>query len=267
MLQRYQIVADDAGEPTGLFAAGIDGQVEATATRTNEDGTALGAANDNAIELGIGRDPVVTGLDTGETLVSWIDEKGNVKAQLFPPNGVWVPSDLAVNGLSADNYNEATTGIGLSAASENENAVAGTVIGTLTANDIDVGHRASFELTDTAGGAFALIGNQIVVANPALLDYESSQSKTIKVLAIDAGGLSVEKQIDISIKNLTNTADYVFSGGNANANSLNGTTGNDVIASLGGDDTLDGNNGNDILDGGAGKDNMTGGAGDDVPIA
>jgi hypothetical protein len=115
-----------------------------------------------------------------------------------------------VNGLSADNYNEATTGIGLSAASVNENAVAGTVIGTLTANDIDVGHRASFELTDTAGGAFALISNQIVVANPALLDYESSQSKTIKVLAIDAGGLSVEKQIDISIKNLSNTAGYVF---------------------------------------------------------
>jgi Ca2+-binding RTX toxin-like protein len=39
--------------------------------------------------------------------------------------------------------------------------------------------------------------------------------------------------------------------GNANANSLNGTIGNDVIASLGGDDTLNGNNGNDILDGGA----------------
>jgi hypothetical protein len=112
MLQRYRIVADDAGEPTGLFAASIDGQVEATATRTNEDSTALGAANDNAIELGMGRDPVVTGLDTGETLVSWIDEKGNVKAQLFPPNGVWVPSDLAVNGLSADNYNERQPALG-----------------------------------------------------------------------------------------------------------------------------------------------------------
>jgi hypothetical protein len=33
----------------------------------------------------MGRDPVVTGLVTGETLVSWIDEKGNVKAQLFSP--------------------------------------------------------------------------------------------------------------------------------------------------------------------------------------
>jgi hypothetical protein len=38
-------------------------------------------------------------------LVSWIDEKGNVKAQLFPPNGVWVASDGVVNvnvALKAD---------------------------------------------------------------------------------------------------------------------------------------------------------------------
>jgi hypothetical protein len=104
MLQRYQIVTDAAGEPAALVAAGIDGQVEATATRTDEDRVALGVADDNARSLGEGRDPVVTGLHTGETLVAWIDENGNVKAQLFPPNSVWLPSDLAVNGFNQSDY-------------------------------------------------------------------------------------------------------------------------------------------------------------------
>jgi hypothetical protein len=104
MLQRYQIVTDDAGEPAALVAAGIDGQVEASATRTHEDRAVLGVVDDNATSLGAGRDPIVTGLHTGETLVAWIDQNGNVKAQLFPPNGVWLPSDLAVNGLNESDY-------------------------------------------------------------------------------------------------------------------------------------------------------------------
>jgi hypothetical protein len=102
MLQRHQIVTDAAGEPAGLVAAGIDGQVDATATHA--PGDVLGDSNDNAVQLGEGRDPVVTGLHTGETLVAWIDRAGNVKAQLYPPNGVWVQSDLTVNGLQQTDY-------------------------------------------------------------------------------------------------------------------------------------------------------------------
>jgi Ca2+-binding RTX toxin-like protein len=184
-------------------------------------------------------------------------------------------SDPALRGPAVDtdftleigNINEAPTSVTLSVGSVNENMTVGTVVSTLSGLDPDFGDKAGFELTNTAGGAFALIGNQIVVANPALLDYETSPTKTIKVLAVDAGGLSVEKSIDISVKNLTSiadNADNVVGGGTANANRLNGTTGSDIIAGLGGDDTLNGNSGNDILDGGAGKDNMTGGAGDDT---
>jgi len=165
--------------------------------------------------------------------------------------------------LQIGNINEAPTGIALSATSVGENAIAGTVIGTLSALDPDFGDKAGFELTNNAGGAFALIGNQIVVANPALLDFEASTTKTISVLATDAGGLQLQKDVAVSLSNLIGTSDNVIVGGTANANTLNGTTGNDFIAGLGGDDTLNGNAGNDILDGGAGKDNMTGGAGDD----
>ena len=54
--------------------------------------------------------------------------------------------------------------------------------------------------------------------------------------------------------------------GNALANILNGTAGDDVLRGLGGNDTLNGNAGNDLLDGGVGADRMTGGLGDDTYI-
>src|SRR5690606_37110246 len=52
--------------------------------------------------------------------------------------------------------------------------------------------------------------------------------------------------------------------GNGNANTLNGTAGDDIAAGNGGNDTLNGNGGADMLAGGAGNDTVNGGAGDDL---
>ncbi|HSI44705.1 MAG TPA: type I secretion C-terminal target domain-containing protein, partial [Methylophilus sp.] len=49
-------------------------------------------------------------------------------------------------------------------------------------------------------------------------------------------------------------------------NTVNGTSGNDIIYGFGGDDILNGNAGNDILRGGAGKDTLNGGDGNDILI-
>lgn len=52
--------------------------------------------------------------------------------------------------------------------------------------------------------------------------------------------------------------------GNALANRITGTTGNNYERGLAGNDNLDAGQGNDTLDGGTGIDTMTGGAGDDT---
>lgn len=49
--------------------------------------------------------------------------------------------------------------------------------------------------------------------------------------------------------------------GDANGNTLTGTTGNDLMSGLGGDDTISGLAGNDTIYGGDGNDTITGGAG------
>ena len=132
------------------------------------------------------------------------------------------------------NVNEAPTGVSLSSASIPENSIVGAVVGTLAAIDLDSGDVAGFELVNNTNGAFTLIGDQIVVTNPALLDFEAGATRTISVLATDSGGLTVQQDIAINLGNLTGTADNIISGGNNNANTLNGGTGNDFIAGLGG---------------------------------
>jgi RTX calcium-binding nonapeptide repeat (4 copies) len=88
MLQRYEIITDDLGTAVDMLAAGSDGQAEGHDLRTDADRAALeaaGALNDDPIVLAArGRDPQVTGLHTGETVVTWIDDSGHVQAQLFP---------------------------------------------------------------------------------------------------------------------------------------------------------------------------------------
>ena len=52
--------------------------------------------------------------------------------------------------------------------------------------------------------------------------------------------------------------------GDSSGNTINGTTGNDLLLGEDGNDILDGKSGNDLLVGGLGSDTMTGGGGDDT---
>ncbi len=59
-----------------------------------------------------------------------------------------------------------------------------------------------------------------------------------------------------------NDGDDLLCGGNSN-DTISGGNGNDIIDGENGDDTISGNDGNDILRGGSGNDTLTGGAGAD----
>ena len=68
----------------------------------------------------------------------------------------------------------------LSATTVDENAPNDTFIGMVSGNDPD-GGPLTYALLDDAGGRFVLRGNQLVVGNSALLDYETAQSHRIKL--------------------------------------------------------------------------------------
>lgn len=101
--------------------------------------------------------------------------------------------------------NDAPENIALSANSVAEGAANGTVIGTLSATDIE-GDEVTFSVIDPVG-VFSVNGsNQLVVADGESLDYETQDSITITVQAIDANGASSTQEVTILLTNVNDNA-------------------------------------------------------------
>jgi Ca2+-binding RTX toxin-like protein len=186
-------------------------------------------------------------------------------------------ADTSVAGASAvstnvsvaiANVHEAPTSIALSKTSVQEFRANGTVVATLLATDPDTGDSFAYALTNSAGGRFAIVGDQLRVANGLLLDREQSPSHTIGVRVTDSGGNSFNKSFTIAVsdvnpENITgNSLANTLKGGSA-ADTFNGGAGNDKLYGQSGNDTLIGGTGDDTLTGGTGRDVMTGSSGAD----
>jgi VCBS repeat-containing protein len=102
--------------------------------------------------------------------------------------------------IATTNVNEAPTAVLLSNSSVAENSPANTVVGALSAVDPDVGDSASFSLTDSAGGLFAISNGNLVTTTP--LDYEQAASHTVTVRATDSGGLTYDATLTIATTNV-----------------------------------------------------------------
>jgi hypothetical protein len=103
--------------------------------------------------------------------------------------------------------NSPPTNLSLSSAAVNENAVAGTLIGTLASTDPNVGNTFTYTLVSGAGSTdnvhFRIVGNQLQTNVP--LDHEAQSSRTVRVRTTDNGGLWFEKAFTISVQNRNET--------------------------------------------------------------
>ena len=149
-----------------------------------------------------------------------------------------------------------------------ENEKDGTVVGTLIGFD-DQDAPVSFRMTDSAGGVFKLVGNQIVVANGAKIDFEQSEWLHVTVEARDPEGAARELDFSFLVRNvvrenMTGSARNDSFVGGKSADKLSGGNGNDKLSGAGGNDKLYGDAGNDIISGGLGKDFLSGGKGKDT---
>ena len=113
-------------------------------------------------------------------------------------------TDTATVTLTVLGQNDAPTALSLDTASIAENSAADTVVGTLSATDVDSGDSFTFSLLDDAGGRFKLsqTGAQLLVDNGNLLDFETNTSHTVTVQVTDSGGLSFTQDVDISINDV-----------------------------------------------------------------
>ncbi len=109
--------------------------------------------------------------------------------------------------IEVTDLNEAPNDIELSSNTIAENAAPGTVIGTLTATDLDFGDTTSIILVagpgDTDNGLFLVVGNQLTL--DGTLDYETATSHSIRLIATDAAGLSYEEVFTINVTDVDET--------------------------------------------------------------
>jgi gliding motility-associated-like protein len=98
-------------------------------------------------------------------------------------------------------YNTAPTNILLSTNVVTENATLGTTVGTLSATDVDAGDTHTYTLVSGTGStdnaSFTIFGSTLRTA--AVFDFETKSSYSVRVRVTDAGGLTFEKVLIISV--------------------------------------------------------------------
>jgi Ca2+-binding RTX toxin-like protein len=166
-----------------------------------------------------------------------------------------------------------------------ENTRPGTVVGSILATSDDP--QDTFTFTVTGGGppGFELVGNKVVVAAGAILDFETWPDYAIAftvtndrtgeslfsaayIRLIDQKGITIRETTDEDkfvrgFFNATSPSEKRTLHGTNENDHLAGGSGNDHIFGLGGYDVLFGGQGNDVLVGGPGWDRMRGGPGAD----
>jgi hypothetical protein len=132
-----------------------------------------------------------------------------------PPTGLanlFIEEDFTI---TVNDVNEAPTSIALAPSSVPENSLNGTIVGTLSTADPDTSDTFTYTLIDDAGGRFAIVGDQVVVANGALLNFEVNPFHVIEVISTDNGpvppfNLSTIELIQIDIIDVNEPPTNIF---------------------------------------------------------
>ncbi len=168
----------------------------------------------------------------------------------------------ATANLIVQSVNDAPTNITLSSIDVEENSAGGTIVGTLSVEDVDQGDSAAFTITGGTGlDKFLINGNTLEVAENADLDYETQPAYTLEISAEDSGGLSTTQTFNI---NLLDLEEGGIIEGTPFSETIEGTSGDDIILGLGGNDEINAGAGSDTLVGGSGADTLDGGDGIDT---
>ena len=128
--------------------------------------------------------------------------------------------------ISVGDVNETPTDLALAGNSVDENSANGTAVGTVTVTDPDAGDSASYALTDTAGGRFAIdpASGEITVADGTQLDHEAAGSHNVTVEVTDGAGNTYTETFSITVGDVNETpTDLALAGNSIDENSANGT--------------------------------------------
>ncbi|MFN7734230.1 MAG: cadherin domain-containing protein [Pirellula sp.] len=127
--------------------------------------------------------------------------------------------------ISVSNVNESPTDLRLSPNSVFEAQPVGTVVGALLPTDVDANDTFTYSLIagsgDANNGLFEIVGGRI--RTKQVFDFDLGSSYSVRVKVTDAGGLSFEKPLTVSIVNINDPPTAVaLSNSTLNENASNG---------------------------------------------
>ena len=226
--------------------------------------TLIGGEGNDLLQGGDGQDTAgYSGLKSNYTWVTNADGSVTVTDQRATGDGVDQLRSIQFLQFSDQIValtNSAPTNIAISKTVIQEDALASSIVATLSSVDAD-GDSVSYSLTNDGGGTFRLDGANLVLVKA--LDYEAQSQQSVTVNAKDAWGGESFQTFTIEIANVVET-NPLFKTGTSGSDALTGEAGNDVLRGLGGNDTLRGEAGNDMIFGSSGKDELAGGSGQDI---
>lgn len=125
----------------------------------------------------------------------------NIRVRVVDRGGIAIEQALTI---AVVNQNEAPTDVMLSGTGIDENQSPNAVVGLFTAVDQDVTDSTSFSLVsgvgDTDNSSFVVSGNTLRAISG--FDFETKNTYSLRVRATDVGGLSLEKIILVSVKDV-----------------------------------------------------------------
>ncbi|HEX8308566.1 MAG TPA: M10 family metallopeptidase C-terminal domain-containing protein [Allosphingosinicella sp.] len=121
-------------------------------------------------------------LGSGELAVAW-HSQGRIKLQLF--------GDSAGDGVSD---------IRLSTQIVKEQGVGGLAVATLDAPGGAVNAPTAFTLIGDSSGAFAIVGDTLVLTDPRKLDFETQPTVQLTLRAVDASGIAFDKVLTVQVQ-------------------------------------------------------------------
>jgi Ca2+-binding RTX toxin-like protein len=268
--------SDDNRAPTGLTLSihvneSVASITVGTLSATDPDGDTLTytLVDENGDDVSATSAFAIRPLMRGAEVIGYeLATRGGIQVAADETRTIWVKVDDGKGGTATQKFivtikdvpapaNHAPTDIVLNGASVQEGAARGTLVGLLSAADPDAGDSFTFSLADERFEVSA--DGRLFVRDGARLDYETAQSRQIRVTVADKAGATYEEVFTIQVADVVETQT-----GTKGSNALTGGIGNDRLFGLSGNDRLSGVDGNDTLHGGAGRDVLRGGNGSDV---
>jgi hypothetical protein len=153
----------------------------------------------------------------------------SVRVQTKDQGGLTFEKNLT---FTVKNLNETPTNLTTTASAFNENIAANSIVATLGTTDPDVGNTFTYALVPGTGStdnaAFSISSNHLKINTSP--NFETKSSYSIRVQTKDQGGLTFEKNLTFTVKNLNETPTNLTTTASAFNENI---AANSIVATLG----------------------------------